>query len=241
MITTKAGSQGFRWWFGKVEDRDDPQKLGRVKVRVFNVHPQKEALVTKNDLHWAFVIMPPFSAGHERIGMSPTGIVVDSVVFGFFVDGEEGQVPMVLGTLASMPGGIADNNDVPKPAREINDVKKSPLGPEPASAYASKYPYNKVIQTEGGHVVEVDDTPGHERIHIFHKAGTYTEINEDGRKVDKVNNDNYHIVAGNEEVYIKGNVNVRVIGNVNIVVDGTYTLESKGNMTLKAPRIDLNP
>lgn len=241
MITTKAGAQGFRWWFGQVEDRDDPKQIGRVRVRVFNTHPQGKSLVKTDDLHWAFPIMPPTSAGHQRVGVSPTGIAVGSIVFGFFADGEESQIPIVLGTLASMPGGIEANNDLPRTARGTNDVKKTTLGPEPSSAYAAKYPYNKVMQTEGGHVIEVDDTPGSERIHVFHKSGTYSEIDKTGRKVDKVVGDEYQITAGNRDVYIKGNVNVHVLGNVNILVDGTYTLESKGNMTLKAPRIDLNP
>jgi hypothetical protein len=241
MITTKAGAQGFRWFFGRVEDRDDPKKLGRVRVRAFNVHPQKKSLVTTEDLHWAFPLLPPFSAGNQGVGISPTGIMVGSIVFGFFADGDEGQIPLVMGTLAAMPDGVEANNDLPKTAREINDVKKTQIGPEPASPYKTKYPHNKVMQTERGHVFEVDDTPGGERIHLYHRSGTYTEIDSSGQKVNKVVGNEYNIIAGNEEVYIEGNVNVRVLGNVNILVDGTYTLESKGNMTLKAPRIDLNP
>lgn len=241
MGVKKAGTEGFYWFFGKVEDLNDPEMLGRIKVRAYYFHPQDQTLVTTDDLHWAFVLMPVFSAGHKEIGLSPTGIMVDSVVFGFFADGGETQMPIVMGTLASIPGNDRSKHDVAKLAREINDIQKSLIGPEPASAYGAKYPHNKVLRTEQGHVVEIDDTPGAERIHVYHKSGTYTEINNIGRKVDKVVDDNYHIVAGNEEVFIRGNVNVRVQGNVNILVDGTYTLESKGNMTLKAPRIDLNP
>lgn len=241
MITTKAGAEGYYWFFGIVEDVQDPLQVGRVKVRIFNTHPPEKTQVTTDDLHWAFIIMPPNSAGHQQIGISPTGILVDSVVLGFFADGREQQVPIVLGTLAGIPGNNVANHDVAKLARGINDISKTQLGPEPASAYGAQYPHNKVLRTKQGHVVEVDDTPGSERIHVYHKSGTYSEVNNIGRKVEKVVADNYHIVAGNEEVYIKGNVNVRVIGNVNILVDGTYTLESKGNMTIKAPRVDINP
>jgi len=43
MTTKNLGAEGFFWWFGVVEDRDDPQKLGRVKVRVHNFHGDKSA------------------------------------------------------------------------------------------------------------------------------------------------------------------------------------------------------
>jgi hypothetical protein len=118
-------------------------------------------------------------------------------------------------------------------AREVNNISKTYDSMEPQSAYRARYPFNKVLRTEGGHVVEIDDTPGSERIHIFHKSGTYSEIDNTGRKVDKVVGDSFEITLGNKTVHING--------NVNILVEGTYTLESKGNMTLKAPRIDLNP
>lgn len=237
-LSIKAGQEGFRWFFATVENRDDEKQVGRIQIRIHGIHPPEKSLVKTADLPWAYVIMPPNSAGLTEVGTSPTGILVGSTVFGFFADANECQIPIVMGTLAGIP---KTGHDVPSTARGTNNVKKTTLGPEPASAYAAQYPYNKVIQTEGNHVIEIDDTPGQERIHVFHKSGTYTEINADGRKVDKVADDNYHIVAGNEEVYIQGNVNVRVVGNVNILVDGTYTLESKGKMTLKAPRIDLNP
>lgn len=237
-VTTKAGADGFRWFFGVVENRDDPKMIGRVKVRIYNTHPQTAALVKTDDLHWATVIMPPTSAGLNQVGRSPTGMLVGTTVFGFFADSGESQMPIVLGTLAGIP---KTGHDVPLEARGTKGIEKKAIGPEPASAFGAKYPYNKVIKTEGGHLVEVDDTPGAERIHIYHKAGTYTEVAPNGRRVDKIASDSYHIVAGNEDVYIEGNVNVHVKGNVNMMVDGTYTLESKGNMTIKAPKIDLNP
>ena len=39
-----------------------------------------------------------------------------------------------------------------------------------------EYPHNHVTETESGHVIEVDDTKGKERIHVFHKSGTFIEI-----------------------------------------------------------------
>jgi len=241
MTTQNLGAEGFRWFIGTVEDRDDPLKLGRVRVRVMNVYSENKALTKTEQLPWAQVLSPINSAGYNKIGISPTGILVGSTVVGFFIDAKDGNHPIILGTIAGMPENNQNNNDVPFEAREINHIVKQRVGPEPPSPYGTKYPYNKVIRTERGHVIEVDDTPDKERIHIYHRTGTYTEVNNEGRKVSKVVDNDFDIVVKNREVWIGGNVNVRVKGNVNILVDGTYTVESKGRMKFKAPRIDLNP
>lgn len=233
MTTKQIGAEGFRWFLGKVEDINDPLKLGRIRVRVYNAYSENTALVGTQDLPWATVVSPINSASYNKVGISPTGILVGSTVVGFFMDGNNSNYPIILGSLAGMENNDVNLNDVPFEAREINKIIKEPVGPEPPSPYRAKYPNNKVIRTERGHVIEVDDTPDNERIHIYHKSGTYSEVNSEGRKVDKVVGDHIEVVIKNNEVYVKG--------NVNILVEGTYTVESKGNMTFRAPRIDLNP
>ena len=47
---------------------------------------------------------------------------------------------------------------------------------EPSSDYNTKYPFNFVHTTKSGHAIELDDTPGHERMHMWHRSGTYEEI-----------------------------------------------------------------
>lgn len=229
MTTRLIGEEGFRWFIGVVEDRDDPLKLGRVRVRIVNLHSEKQSKVHTDELPWASILNSPNSSSKDKIGISPTGIQVGSTVIGFFLDGKDGNNPIIMGTLYGIQD---DNHDVPPEAREINTIVKDLVGPEPAPAYGTKYPYNKVIRTEAGHVIEVDDTPGRERIHLYHKSGTYVEINETGRMVTKVVDNDYEVVVKNKEVYVQGNVHIKV--------DGTYTVESSGNMTFKAPRIDLN-
>lgn len=245
MTTGFIGNEGFRWFIGVVEDREDPLKLGRVRVRIYNVHSEKKSLVNTNELPWAGVLNMIQSSSLDKIGVSPTGIQVGSTVVGFFMDGNDGNNPVVMGTLVGIPENKEEKHDVSKEARGINGITKTKNGSgrvmEPDSAFAAKYPYNKVIRTERGHVIEVDDTPDKERIHIYHKSGTYSETNNVGRKVDKVVDDHFEIIVKNENVWIGGNVKVHVLGNVDMMVEGTYRVESKGRMTFKAPRIDLNP
>jgi hypothetical protein len=244
MTTKTFGENGFRWFVGIVEDRDDPEKLGRVKIRIFDTHDDKTR-VPKDDLPWAFILVSPLSSSSNNVGLSPVGLQVGSTVLGFYADGNECQIPIVMG---SMHGVVDGKHDVHPLAREINNLTKNKLGPEPSSPYKAKYPFNKVFASESGHVVEFDDTPGKERVHLYHRTGTYYEIDEKGNKVEKTVSDDYEIVAGKKEVFVAGNVNVVVRGNVTMRVDGNYKLDiggtcnvtSGGNMAFKAPRIDWN-
>ena len=75
---------------------------------------------------------------------------------------------------------------------------------EPETSYNSSYPYNHVQETESGHIRELDDTVGAERIHERHKSGSGYEIGPDGTKVTRVKKDNYTIVSNDEYTHIQG-------------------------------------
>ena len=95
------GMDGFCWFFGRVVDRHDPLCLGRVRVRVFGIHPEDENIVPNSDLPWAMPIQDIGSAGVFGIGKSPVGPIEGTIVFGFFADGRDCQIPFVLGTVAT--------------------------------------------------------------------------------------------------------------------------------------------
>lgn len=117
---------------------------------------------------------------------------------------------------------------------------------EPHNRYGAAYPHNKVHSTQSGHVREMDDTPGFERISEMHRTGTYYEINSRGDKVEKVFGDDWHvtikdnvlvvggarhvIVEGDATFMVKGSMTGRVAGNYKLEVDGNYTLRVKGEM-----------
>jgi hypothetical protein len=228
MTTEKIGSQGFKWFFGVVEDRDDPLKLGRCRVRVDMVHDVENNKIPTEDLPWAVAIMPLVSASSKEIGLAPVGPIIGSTVFGFYMDGDESQIPIIMGTLPGTP----EKHDVKDLAREINTISKQLLGPEPESAFKAKYPFNKVFSSESGHIFEIDDTPNFERIHQYHKSGTYTEINAAGDHVQKIVGDGYEIIAKNNTVYVQGNVNIVVKGNANYTVEGNMNLNVGGSMNV---------
>jgi len=241
--TKKAGMEGFAWFIGVVENINDPMQLGRLQVRAYNWHTQDMTMLPTDMLVWAWIIQPVNSgtlypvmgqgtSQNGGIGISPTGILLGTTVFGFFADGHEAQMPVIMGSIPAMTQG---NSDVSQLATGTNTIQDDLVGPEPPSSYQAKYPHNKVLTSTQGHVIEVDDTPSHERIRIYHQKGTYTEINQDGQKVDKCVDQSFEIVVKDKTLYVKGNLNVTVIGNAKIDVNGNcdMTVNQDCNLTVK--------
>ncbi len=98
--------------------------------------------------------------------------------------------------------------------------------------YNSQYPFNHVMQTESGHVLEFDDTPNSERIHIYHKAGTFTEIDANGTQVNRIVGDGYTILERNGFVHVQGTLNVTVEGAQNVLVKNGMNLEVYGTTNI---------
>ena len=75
---------------------------------------------------------------------------------------------------------------------------------QPPSAYAAVYPFNHVYESESGHLIEMDDTPTKERLHWYHRSGTFTEFHPKGIRTDRTNAHRYNMVVGNQETIIGG-------------------------------------
>ena len=107
--------------------------------------------------------------------------------------------------------------------------------------YNTTYPKNHVHESESGHIKEIDDSKGAERIHEYHKTGTFYEIDAGGNKVVKVVANNYTLVAGNDYVHVAGEVDITSDSTIrlkapNVKIDtdnydikaGRYTVEVTG-------------
>ena len=234
MSTQQLGQEGFRWFIGLVEDIRDPLQLGRAKVRVLNEHNDK---VSTDDLDWAHVMTPATSSSVDGVGETPS-LSVGSRVIGFFLDGNEKQMPMILGTFPVIADNDENRHALSWLARGKNTIVKDPIGPEPESPYGSQYPFNKTITTRSGHVIELDDTPENERIHFYHKSGSYIEINNEGRIVIKSVSDQYEIVAQNKQLYVKGDVKAQIDGNLDAEVKGNVNLKA-ASLSIDCPKVTL--
>lgn len=137
-----------------------------------------------------------------------------------------------------------NNTIVKKKKDDLDDCNPTALGgnwSEPPTPYNSSYPKNHVTESESGHIFEVDDTPGAERIHQYHKSGTFEEIHPDGTRVQKIIGNDFEIIRKNNNVSIYGNMNVNV-GNalkvytgkgMDVQISGNARIHVKGNTTMQ--------
>ena len=102
------GKNGFQWFVGVVEDRQDPQTLGRLRVRCLGYHTENLEKLKTADLPWAHVMNPITSATVSGLGQTPLGAVEGTWVVGFFQDGSDAQQPIIIGTLPGVPSELPD-------------------------------------------------------------------------------------------------------------------------------------
>lgn len=123
-----------RFFLGVVEDNtNDPEMLGRVRVRIFGLHNAYTEDVPTEKLPWATVLVPAVYGGVSGVGRSPNGIEQGSWVFGMFMDGKHSQSPVVLGTIPKkeLPSG----EDITPEERIRPASIESSIGQAPITSY----------------------------------------------------------------------------------------------------------
>lgn len=229
----------FVWWIGEVLNRkDDPLKIGRVKVKIFGYYDQ----IDEDDIPWAMVVQSPDSAASKEIGHSPTGFIEGTMVVGFFADGANAQTPIVIGSLQGVPGGKPDSHKLArgeelsqtiiqkKKASAVNSNAPGNPWVEPPTPSNPEYPYNQMRMTESGHIEEFDDTGGGSIYGLWHPSGTWEENRTNGDRADHVKKDRYSITMGDDYVHIQGDCRVNIFGNARVVVMGDSYYRVQGNM-----------
>ena len=269
------GNNAFYWWVGVVEDRNDPLYLGRCKVRIVGHHGSDTGELPTSDLPWAYPMQPITSAAMSGVGQTPMGVVEGTWVIGFFRDGDDCQEPVIIGTMAGIPGKtyynkirntsnlgfqdpgkkypresylknsepdinrLARNETINETIVKVKDDSRvkgvevangGTAWDQPLTAYNAFYPYNHVHESESGHIIEIDDTNDNERLAMYHKTGTYVDIDRNGTMTRKVVGDSYEIFMRHNNVIIKGDANVTVEGNCNIYVKNNCNIEVDGDL-----------
>ena len=85
-------------FYARVINVNDPLQLGRVQIRVLGTHSESEEDIPTADLPWAMVLMPTTEGGVSGIGYTG-GLKPFSEVFGYFVDGDNAQEPLIFGSI----------------------------------------------------------------------------------------------------------------------------------------------
>lgn len=114
-----------RWFIGLVIDVNDPLKLDRVKVRIQGIHTEDTTLIPNSDLPWAQVAIPVTEGGSSGIGAN-SSIKPRAQVFGFFLDGKNSQLPLVIGSIPKIESYANQSGDADDTLPSFN--KKSGIG-----------------------------------------------------------------------------------------------------------------
>jgi hypothetical protein len=112
--TNFLGRDGFIWWIGQIVDEtqwagnfgghptqsvDEQKGFGfRYKVRIMGYHTASPSDLPDEDLPWASVLFP-VTAGVSGGAISTPNLRQGDFVQGFFMDGEDGQQPVIIGVL----------------------------------------------------------------------------------------------------------------------------------------------
>lgn len=107
----------FLWWVGQIVDdstwRDniiagnyeDPNSVPgwgrRYKVRIIGLHDQGEVVVPSDQLPWANVMYPITAGGFQTNAGATPQLRQGNMVFGFYLDGQDQQVPVIMGVLGN--------------------------------------------------------------------------------------------------------------------------------------------
>jgi hypothetical protein len=95
------GRDGFRWFIGQIPAGNSVSE-GRCKVRIFGYHPG-DAQIKDKDLPWAHILVPPsFGSGAGYCGTN-INVQPGTYVFGFFIDGDDAQQPVIVGAFYDDP------------------------------------------------------------------------------------------------------------------------------------------
>jgi GH24 family phage-related lysozyme (muramidase)/uncharacterized protein YcbK (DUF882 family) len=184
--------------------------------------------------------LQPATSATGTVGSSenPSGLANDGSAMAFGFKDPKGKYPLYINEPDT--NKLARHEDIKKTivykkelAREKSVLtaagktwNQSPI------PYNAEYPFNHVFQSESGHVMEFDDTQNSERIHIYHKAGTFTEIDANGTQVNRIVGDQYEILERNGHVLIKGALNVTIDGDSNVLVKNAMNVDVKGDVNM---------
>ncbi len=134
-----VGRDGFVWWIGQIADENtwksnipgypaqtneptEGESIGfgeRYKVRIMGYHTAAPSQLSDDDLPWATVMYPVTAGGGSRGSSQSANLTQGLFVFGFFLDGDNAQQPVIMGCMGY--------NDYQEIKRNIPEAKFLPF------------------------------------------------------------------------------------------------------------------
>ena len=130
--TNFIGRDGFVWWIGQIapakawEEQANGDGWGvRYKVRIMGYHPTTETELKDEDLPWAQVMVTSGTGGgniFKTIKYAPGDVVI-----GFFLDGDNAQLPVIMGAFGNSKFTLKNEEEGPfKSFSGYTDKMKKP-------------------------------------------------------------------------------------------------------------------
>lgn len=118
--------------------------------------------------------------------------------------------------------------------RNSLDLTNSSIHSSTIPSVGSIYPFNQVSRSFTGHVYEVDDTPGNERVLIKHANGAGIELAPDGSLTINSIKNKIEITGGEQSITVIGDAKMVYKGNLDLKVTGEYNIEcNEFNLNVK--------
>jgi len=177
---------------GIIESTNDPLKLGRVQVRIHDIHGD-ETRTSREVLPWAEV-NEMWCGGYDSGSFSPGSMIVGS---GVYIEFEKGQIdcPIVMGAYRARPEFAQemrtvsgrrttdpdeeiDSNATWIPSeKQIETPKDVYFKGDEEETFDDTIPTKTVIfKSPKGHTILVEDKDGEEFLHIIDRAGQVIEM-----------------------------------------------------------------
>ena len=182
-----VGRDGFQWWVGQIPPEEswsgnisgnnkEPAKgFGeRYRVRIMGYHTANADDIPDEELPWAYVMYPVTAGGGARGSSQSANLTQGTFVFGFFMDGEDAQLPVIMGVLG--------NNDYNAVMKNVTPTRFIPF---------DGYPENDEVMGQERSTLQVNENNAQQ---------VATQENATGQPV----NDQYTSSAqGNTSTFIK--------------------------------------
>jgi hypothetical protein len=98
------GRDGFRWWIGQIPPAESMDKQinkegwgNRTKVRILGYHPYDDGELPNEELPWAQILLSTTDGSGASNMATNHKIRPGDIVFGFFLDGDNAQIPVISG------------------------------------------------------------------------------------------------------------------------------------------------
>ena len=175
------GKDGFNWFIGVIEDRQDPEHCGRVRVRCLGHHTDDTALIPTADLPWAHVMMPVTAGANSGIGFSPHFLLEGTWVVGFFRDPAM-QEPVVMGALPGRNNSATTDFTIASSSETGGQSKKGgfkdPAGKYPLELYINSVDTNLLAQNDPGDTSDGHDYSKQTQAHPSYGVKGGSEVND---------------------------------------------------------------